>query len=105
VVAPEVGQVDARPRPLHHEPAVDQHPARGGGIDQSDGGQQGGLAGVAGAQQGGHHREQPQRGLRSAIYTLLFMVSVPLQWQRQAPTPAAAFWQDHLAGLLKRTQR
>jgi homoserine O-acetyltransferase/O-succinyltransferase len=39
---------------------------------------------------GGDYREQPQRGLRSAIYTLLFMVSVPLQWQRQAPTPAAA---------------
>jgi homoserine O-acetyltransferase len=40
--------------------------------------------------QAGDYREQPQRGLRSAIYTLLFMVSVPLQWQRQAPTPAAA---------------
>jgi homoserine O-acetyltransferase len=40
--------------------------------------------------QGGDYRAQPQRGLRSAIYTLLFMVSVPLQWQRQAPTPAAA---------------
>jgi homoserine O-acetyltransferase len=40
--------------------------------------------------QGGDYREQPQRGLRSAIYTILFMVSVPLQWQRQAPTPAAA---------------
>ena len=38
---------------------------------------------------GGAYREQP-RGLRAAIYTLLFMVSVPLQWQQQAPTPAAA---------------
>jgi homoserine O-acetyltransferase len=40
--------------------------------------------------QGGDYREQPQRGLHSAIYTLLFMVSVPLQWQLQAPTPDAA---------------
>jgi homoserine O-acetyltransferase len=40
--------------------------------------------------QAGDYREQPQRGLRSAIYTLLFMVSVPLQWQQLAPTPAAA---------------
>jgi homoserine O-acetyltransferase/O-succinyltransferase len=40
--------------------------------------------------QGGNYRTQPQRGLRSAIYTLLFMVSVPLQWQLQAPSPAAA---------------
>jgi homoserine O-acetyltransferase len=39
---------------------------------------------------GGDYREQPQRGLRSAIYTLLFMVSVPLQWQQQAPTPEDA---------------
>ena len=35
---------------------------------------------------GGDYREQP-RGLLSAIYTLLFMVSVPLQWQQQASTP------------------
>jgi homoserine O-acetyltransferase len=39
--------------------------------------------------QGGDYRKQP-RGLLSAIYTLLFMISVPLQWQQQAPTPAAA---------------
>jgi len=39
---------------------------------------------------GGDYHEQPQRGLRSAIYTLLFMVSVPLQWQLLAPTRVAA---------------
>jgi homoserine O-acetyltransferase len=39
--------------------------------------------------QGGDYRKQP-RGLLSAIYTLLFMVSVPLQWQQQASTQAAA---------------
>jgi homoserine O-acetyltransferase len=38
---------------------------------------------------GGEYAQQP-RGLVSAIYTLLFMVSVPLQWQRQAPTREAA---------------
>jgi homoserine O-acetyltransferase len=38
---------------------------------------------------GGNYREQP-RGLLSAIYTLLFMVSVPLQWQQQASTREAA---------------
>ena len=39
---------------------------------------------------GGNYREQPVRGLTSAIYTLLFMVSSPLQWQEQAPTRDAA---------------
>ncbi|MDQ3744871.1 MAG: alpha/beta fold hydrolase [Acidobacteriota bacterium] len=39
--------------------------------------------------QGGEYKQQP-RGLTSAIYTLIFMVSSPLQWQKQAPTRAEA---------------
>src|SRR5262245_2530622 len=39
--------------------------------------------------QQGEYKSQP-RGLRSAIYTLLFMTSIPLQWQKQAPTREAA---------------
>jgi len=35
--------------------------------------------------QDGEYKIQP-RGLTSAIYTLLFMISSPLQWQQQAPT-------------------
>lgn len=37
----------------------------------------------------GEYETQP-RGLVSAIYTLLFMVSSPLQWRKQAPTGSAA---------------
>lgn len=33
----------------------------------------------------GEYTKQPP-GLTSAIYTLIFMTSIPLQWQRQAPT-------------------
>lgn len=29
-------------------------------------------------------------GLRTAVYALLFMVSSPLQWQKEAPTLAEA---------------
>ncbi|HEV2131600.1 MAG TPA: hypothetical protein VGR27_10885, partial [Longimicrobiaceae bacterium] len=39
--------------------------------------------------QGGEYTEQP-RGLTGAIHALLFMVSSPLQWQKQAPTREAA---------------
>jgi homoserine O-acetyltransferase len=39
--------------------------------------------------QGGEYKQQP-RGLTPAIYTLVFMVSSPLQWQKQAPTRDAA---------------
>jgi homoserine O-acetyltransferase len=39
--------------------------------------------------QGGEYKHEP-RGLTSAIYTLIFMVSSPRQWQKQAPTRAAA---------------
>jgi homoserine O-acetyltransferase len=38
---------------------------------------------------GGEYEAQP-RGLTQAIYTLLFMVSSPLQWRKQAPTLAEA---------------
>ena len=39
--------------------------------------------------QGGEYKRQP-RGLTSAVYTLILMVSSPLQWQKQAPTREAA---------------
>jgi homoserine O-acetyltransferase len=39
--------------------------------------------------QGGEYKQQPH-GLASAIYTLVFMVSSPMQWQKQAPTREAA---------------
>jgi homoserine O-acetyltransferase len=38
---------------------------------------------------GGEYAVQP-RGLTTAIYIMLLMVSGPLRWQREAPTPAAA---------------
>jgi len=38
---------------------------------------------------GGEYTAQP-RGLTAAVYTLLFMVSSPLQWQKAAPTREAA---------------
>jgi homoserine O-acetyltransferase len=38
---------------------------------------------------GGEYAAEP-RGLASAVYTLLFMVSSPLQWQKAAPTREAA---------------
>src|SRR5439155_7954992 len=38
---------------------------------------------------GGEYAVEP-RGLASAVYTLLFMVSSPLQWQKAAPTREAA---------------
>src|SRR5262245_52207337 len=38
----------------------------------------------------GDYKQQPARGLTSAIYTLLFMTSVPLQQYKQAPTRDAA---------------
>lgn len=37
------------------------------------------------AWQNGNYTEQPM-GLRTAVYALLFMVSSPLQWQKQAPS-------------------
>jgi homoserine O-acetyltransferase len=40
--------------------------------------------------QDGAYQSPPRRGLIGAINVLLFMVSSPLQWQKQAPTRAAA---------------
>jgi hypothetical protein len=38
------------------------------------------------AWRGGEYTEQPVHGLTGAIHVLVFMSSVPLQWQREAPT-------------------
>jgi homoserine acetyltransferase len=53
---------------------------------------------------GGEYRKQPY-GLTSAIYTLLFMTSSPLQWQMQYPTRKAAdkFFDDQVRSRLART--
>lgn len=40
--------------------------------------------------QGGEYRAQPVRGLTAALNLLMMMTSVPLQWQKQVPTQAAA---------------
>jgi homoserine O-acetyltransferase len=40
--------------------------------------------------QSGEYKTQPVRGLRAAIYTLMFMTSSPLQQYKQAPTRDAA---------------
>ncbi|MDO8349227.1 MAG: alpha/beta fold hydrolase [Planctomycetota bacterium] len=42
------------------------------------------------AWRGGDYAEQPVQGLTGAIHVMLFMISVPLQWQREAPTRAKA---------------
>jgi homoserine O-acetyltransferase len=52
----------------------------------------------------GEYKTQP-RGLTCATYTLLFMTSSPLQWQKQYPTKAAAdkFFDDTMRARLERT--
>src|SRR5919199_1428335 len=52
--------------------------------------------------QNGDYKQQP-RGLTNAIYTLIFMVSSPMQWQKQAPTREAAdkFFDDMVANYRK----
>jgi homoserine O-acetyltransferase/O-succinyltransferase len=51
----------------------------------------------------GEYQVPPRRGLIGAINVMLFMVSSPLQWQRQAPTRAAAetFLEARTSGYLK----
>jgi homoserine O-acetyltransferase len=51
---------------------------------------------------GGDYEKQP-RGLVSAIYTLMFMTSSPLQWQKRAPTREAAdaFFDETLKARLR----
>lgn len=52
----------------------------------------------------GEYKSQPH-GLTAAIYTLLFMTSSPLQWQKQAPTRDAAdrMFDDMVSRQLART--
>lgn len=52
----------------------------------------------------GEYKSQP-RGLTTAIYTLLFMTSSPLQWQKQNPTRDGAdrFFDDMVRRQLART--
>jgi len=52
----------------------------------------------------GEYKTQP-RGLTTAVYTLLFMTSSPLQWYKQAPTRDAAdkFFDDMVKRQLSRT--
>lgn len=42
------------------------------------------------AWQNGEYKSEPKVGLTGAISSLIFMVSSPLQWQKKAPTRAAA---------------
>ena len=53
--------------------------------------------------QNGEYKSQP-RGLTTAVYTLLFMTSSPLQWHKQAPTREAAdrFFDDLVRRQLAR---
>ena len=53
--------------------------------------------------QEGEYKSPPRRGLIGAIHVMLFMVSSPLQWQKQAPTRAAAeaFLEARVNGYLK----
>lgn len=54
---------------------------------------------------GGDYKEQPREGLTAAVNILLLMGSSPLQWQKQAPTRAAAdkFYEERLRMQLART--
>lgn len=51
----------------------------------------------------GEYQAEPRRGLTGAIHMMIIMVSSPLQWQRQAPTRAAAetFLESRINGYLK----
>ncbi len=53
---------------------------------------------------GGEYASTP-RGLTAAVYTLVFMTSVPLQWQKRAPTreTADAFFDEMVAQRLRST--
>jgi homoserine O-acetyltransferase len=50
----------------------------------------------------GEYKQEPH-GLASAVYTLIFMVSSPLQWQKQAPTRETAdkFFDQMVENYLK----
>jgi homoserine O-acetyltransferase len=51
----------------------------------------------------GEYQSQPRRGLTGAIHMMIIMVSSPLQWQRNAPTRAAAekYLENRINGYLK----
>lgn len=49
---------------------------------------------------GGDYEEKPMTGLTAAMYPLIFMVSSPLQYQKQAPTREAS--EEMLASLVAR---
>ncbi len=51
----------------------------------------------------GEYQSQPRRGLTGAIHMMIFMVSSPLQWQKAAPTRAAAekFLETRINGYLR----
>lgn len=49
---------------------------------------------------GGNYEEKPMTGLTAAIYPLIFMISSPLQYQKQAPTREEA--EAMLASLVER---
>lgn len=53
---------------------------------------------------GGEYATTP-RGLTAAVYTLVFMTSVPLQWQKRAPTRDAAdtFFDEMVAQRIRST--
>jgi homoserine O-acetyltransferase len=55
--------------------------------------------------QGGEYKQQPARGLTSAIYTGIFMSSVPLMWQKRAPSrdTADAFFDEMVKQRLATT--
>jgi homoserine O-acetyltransferase len=51
----------------------------------------------------GDYAKQPRAGLTTAIYTLLFMTSSPLQWQKRAPSrdEADRFFDEMVAARIK----
>ena len=51
----------------------------------------------------GDYESQPRAGLKGAIYTLLYMGSSPLQWQKNAPTRDAAdrYFDEQVQARLK----
>ena len=53
----------------------------------------------------GEYETQPVHGLTSALYTLTFMSSVPLLWQKEAPTrdEADAFLDKRISAALEET--
>ncbi len=57
------------------------------------------------AWKGGEYEEPPKQGLTAALHTLLFMVSSPRQWLKDAPTPEAAdaFLEEQVARRLAST--